>query len=129
MFLHLGFPWIWYAAWPYSEKMNFDLLTPPQGWRDGVCRQNMFYYVAAFVIPLLLPCCCFVMPFNPLCSMTMFWKSWILTFWPHPLSPTRGSDTGLRSKITFDMCQIYWTSVCMWNFGKSFDNWLSYCEI
>ena len=42
----------------FWKKMNFDLLTPPQGRRDGVCRQNMFYYVAAFVIPLLLPCCC-----------------------------------------------------------------------
>ena len=44
--------------------------------------------------------------------MTMFWKSRILTFWSHPLSPCRGSGTGLGSKITFDMFHIYYTSVC-----------------
>ena len=39
-------------------------------------------------------------------------KNWILTFWSHHLSPHRGSGTGLRSKITFDMFHIYCTSVC-----------------
>ena len=29
--------------------------------------------------------------------MIMFWKNWILTFWSHPLSPPRGSGTGLGS--------------------------------
>ena len=53
--------------------------------------------------------------------MTVFWKSWILTFWPHPLSPPRGWDTGLRLKIIFDMfLRIYCTSVCMWNFSKKY---------
>ena len=42
--------------------------------------------------------------------MTMFWRSWILSFWPQPLSPLRGSDWGLWSKITFDMFHIYYTS-------------------
>ena len=58
----------------------------------GVWGQNICYHVAAFVIL-----------FNLICNMTMFWKSLIFTFWPHPLSPPRGWDTGLQSKITFDM--------------------------
>ena len=45
-----------------------------------------------------------------ICNMTMFWRSWILSFWPQPLSPLRGSDRGLWSKITFDMFHIYYTS-------------------
>ena len=51
-------------------------------------------------------------------------KSWILTSWP--LSPPKGWDTGLRSKITFDRFHLYCTSVCMLNFRKNFDNLLSY---
>ena len=43
------------------KKLNFDFLTQTQGRRDGVCGKNMFYYVAAFVIPL-----------NLICNMTMF---------------------------------------------------------
>ena len=39
-------------------------------------------------------------------------KKIILTFWSHHLSPPRGSGTGLRSKIMFDMFHIYCTSVC-----------------
>ena len=31
------------------------------------------YHIAAFVIL-----------FNMICNMAMFWKSWILTYWPHP---------------------------------------------
>ena len=45
-----------------------------------------------------------------ICNMTMFWRSWILSFWPQPLSPLRGSDWGLWSKFTFDMFHIYYTS-------------------
>ena len=33
-----------------------------------------------------------------------------LSFWPQALSPLRGSDQGLWSKITFDMFHIYYTS-------------------
>ena len=42
-------------------------------------------------------------------------ESWILTFWPHPLSLPRGSHPGLRSKIIFHIYCIY---VCMQNFSK-----------
>ena len=56
MLLHPWFLLIWYATWPCSEKVQFDLLTPP------------------------------------------------------PKS-IRGSGTGLRSKVTFDMFLFYCTSV------------------
>ena len=45
----------------------------PEGSRGLVCWQNICYHVDAFVIP-----------FNLICNMTIFWKSWILTCWPHP---------------------------------------------
>ena len=84
------------------------------GWGVGgqVCWQNISYHVAAFVIP-----------FNLICSMTMFWRTWkfwILSFWPHPLSPPRGLDRCLWSKIMFDMFHNYCTSVCMWQLSKTY---------
>ena len=92
----------------------------PQCWRGGgVCWQNIPYYVAACVIP-----------FNLICNMTIFWRSWILSFRPNHLSPPRGSYRCLWSKITFDMFHNYFTSVCMRQFSKKkVDNWLSYCKI
>ena len=146
---------IWYTTWVLSEKKKcFDLLTPPsriRGW-GAVCGQDICYHVAAFVIP-----------FNLICDMTMFWKCCNLTFWPnppgsgsgstgkifatmllnvtvpliwyatwpysekvefwplpHPLSPPRGSDPGLWSKIKFAMFHVYCTSVCMRNFSKKY---------
>ena len=68
MLLHLRFPLIWYATWLCSAKVKFDLLTLGSG---GGCGQNICYHVTAFVIA-----------FNFICNMTMFLKSWILTFWP-----------------------------------------------
>ena len=92
-----------YATWLFSEKIEFWHLDPQQaGGGGGVFWQNISYLVAAFAIPL-----------NLICSMTMFWRSWILSFWPHPLSPPRGLDRCLWSKITFDMFHNYRTSVCM----------------
>ena len=74
MLLHSWFPLIWYATWPCFEKLKFDLLTQSLGlWARGVCGKNICYNVAAFMIP-----------FNLICKMTIFWKSWILTYWPHP---------------------------------------------
>ena len=107
-------PPLWIRTWGSA-----GLLTPrvAEGGGWGVCGQNICYYVAAFVIP-----------FNLICDMTIIWKSWILTFWPQPLSPLRGSNTGLQSKITFDMFILYCTSVCMQNFSKKY--WqVSYCKI
>ena len=68
-------------------------------------------------------------PLNLICKMIMFWKSCILTFWPHSLSSPRGLCTGFRSKITFDTFLIYCNAVCIRNFCKNIDIWLSYCEI
>ena len=59
------------------KKLNFDLVPRVQGvvgW-VGVCMQNIWYYVAVFVIP-----------FSLICNMAMFWKIRILTFCPHPLA-------------------------------------------
>ena len=109
MLVHSWFSLIWYVTWPCSEKVNFDLFDPIHrigGVGGGVYGQNICYHFSAFVILI-----------NLICIMTVFWKSWILTFWPHPLS-LGGTDTGLRSKITFDMFLIFCTSVWMRNFRK-----------
>ena len=53
-----------------------------------------------------------VIPFKLICNITMFWKSLIVPLTPPPKS-TQGSDTGLRSKVRFDMFLIYCTSVCI----------------
>ena len=61
-----------YATWPCSETVEFWAFDPiPQD--RGIFRKYICYHVAAFVIP-----------FNLICIMTMFWKSWALTFWPNP---------------------------------------------
>ena len=88
-FPHSWFYLIWYAIPPYSGKVEFWPFDPRvRGWGwAGLRRQNICYHVAAFTFP-----------FNVICNMIMFRKSWILTFWPPPLSPPRGSGTGLRSK-------------------------------
>ena len=88
------------------KKVEFWHLDP-QCWLGGVCWQNISYHVAAFVIP-----------FHLICNMTMFWRSWILSFWPHPLSLPRESDRCLWSKITFDMFHNYRTSICMRQLSK-----------
>ena len=71
------------------KKFNSSLLTPTlgSGGGGGVCRQNICYHVAAFVIL-----------FNLICSMTMFWTSWMLTLWPK----TQGQGVG-------------WVGVCKQN--------------
>ena len=64
----------------------------------GICGQNICYDVSAFVIP-----------FNLICNMTMFWKSWILTCWPHP----QGRGWGSAGKIYGTMLLHSWFSL-MW---------------
>ena len=111
---------IWYATGPCSQQVEFWPIDP-QCWRGGggvVCWQNIPYHVAAYVIP-----------FNLICNMTIFWRSWILSFWSHHLSPPRGSDRCLWSKTMFDLFHNYFTSVCLRQFSKNVDNWLSYCKI
>ena len=82
-------------------KINFDFLTSPQGLggeRAGSLR-----------VKYLLPCCC-------ICGSL---KSDMQH--DHVLKKLN-SNTGLRSKITFDMFHIYCTSVCMRNLNKDIDS-------
>ena len=102
MFLHSWFPLIWYATWPCSKKSLILTFWPhPLGsWGRGrVCGQNICYHVAAFVIP-----------FNLICNMTLFWKSKTLTFWP------LGSGTCVwggvcGENICYHVCYISWFQV------------------
>ena len=88
---NLWFPLIWYATWPCSKKVKF-WPSDPVGRGGGVCWQNICYHVAAFVIP-----------FNLIYSMTMFWKSWTMT------SPPRSGGGGcLRAKYLLPSCCIFY---------------------
>ena len=80
MLLHSWFSVIWYATWPCSETAEFWPTDPIP--RVGVCLWGSAgNHVAAFVIL-----------FNLICNMTMLWKGWILTYWPHPQG--RGGAVG-----------------------------------
>ena len=157
MWLHSWFHLIWYATWPCFEKVNFDIWPHPRVclWLEGsggkifattfmhlwfnlICNLTMFLksliltfwpqgmgVSGALPAKYLLPWCCI----HDSLKFVMFWKSWILTFWPHLLSPPRELGTRLWSKITFDMFLIYCNAVCMRNFCKNIDVWLSFCEI
>ena len=107
---------IWYAIWPCSGKVEFWPFDPRvRGWRwAGLRGQNICYHVASFMLP-----------FNVICSMIMFQKSWILTFWPHPLSPPRGSGTGLRSKSRL-ICFLFivYLSACEISVKKMTTDWV-----
>ena len=75
MLLHSWFPLTWYATWPCSEKVDFWPLNPsPQAVGEGSAGK---IFVTMFLH--------FIIPFNMICNETMFWKSWTLTYWPHPL--------------------------------------------
>ena len=66
-------------------------------WGDvgkGICEQSICYHVAAFMIL-----------FNVICNMTMFWKSWIMTYWPHPQGREVGRG-GLQAKYLLPSCYI-----------------------
>ena len=62
------------------KKLNFDLLTPSQG-LGWVLRAKYCYHVARFVIR-----------FNLICNVAVFWKRWILTNLPP--SPWLGGICG-----------------------------------
>ena len=110
-FRHSRFYLIWYAIWPCSEKswiLTFDPRV--RGWEwAGFCGQNICYQIAAFIFP-----------FNLICNMIMFWKSWILTVWHHPSKSNQGVWHRVWSKIAFDMFLIYCNSVWMRNFSKKY---------
>ena len=83
-----------------------------------VCGQNICYHIAASVVS-----------FNLICNMTIFWNK--NQFWPRPhhLSPPTDSDQGLQTEIPLYMFHIDCCSVCMQNFSKNINNYLSYFEI
>ena len=70
VFLYSWFPLIWYATRPSSDFFKF---WPPHQGSEGGCGQSICDHIAAFVIP-----------FNLICNMTLFWSSLMLTFWPQP---------------------------------------------
>ena len=90
----------------HDHVLKSWILTPRV--RLGGCLPSICYHDAAFMIP-----------FNLICNMNMFWNSWISTFWP-TLSPPRGSNPGFGTIIKFDMFHIYCTSACMPNFIKKY---------
>ena len=95
MLLHTWFPLIWYATWPCSDKTDFFyLLTPyPRVMEEeGGLSAKICYHVAAFMIP-----------FNLICNMTMFDKSWLLTYL---LGQEHG---GLWAKYLLLFCCISWS--------------------
>ena len=92
--LHSQFPLIWYATCLRLKKLNFDLLTPfPRVYGEGQRAK------------CLLLCCCillhFVIPFNLICNMTIFWKMCILTFWPNPRV---GVCVRARARVSVCVC-------------------------
>ena len=87
------------------KKLNFNLLTPKV---VCVCGGGSAGIIFATMLHVAVP----VITFNLICNMTMFWKSLILPLTPPPKS-SQGLDTGLRSKVRFDMFLIYCTSVCI----------------
>ena len=77
------------------KKLNFDQLTSRsgRGGGGGGCGQNKCYHVAAVVIS-----------FNLICKMTVFWKSWILTFWPPGPGVGVGDGGNLQAKLLLPCC-------------------------
>ena len=96
--LHLWFSFlIWYATWPCSEKVEFDLLTQsPGGWGRGSAAK-------IFVTVLLH----FVIPFIWYATMTMFWKR--LNF--DLLIPSPGSWEGGCSQNIRDHVDAFLTPI------------------
>ena len=109
--LHSWFSLIWNASWPCSEKVEFWHFVWPQpqvqvcvyggggGGGGGVCGQNICYHVAESLILL-----------NLICNLTMFWKSWILTYWPHHQGQGLGGG-GSAGKIFATMLLHSWFSL------------------
>ena len=71
----------------------------------------------------------FVIPFNLICNMTMFCKSWLLTYWPHPQGQEGGGGSAgkifatmlLHSWFPFYLiCNMTLVVVCK---GNCFDFW------
>ena len=54
----------------------------------GVCAQNICYHVAAFRDS-----------FNLICNITIFWTSWVSTYWHYPQGRRGGGGRGSAGKI------------------------------
>ena len=69
--LHSWFPLIWHATWPCSYKVSFRPFDPNQSGVWAVCRQHICYQ-----------CCCIhdSFLFDMQHDITMFWKSWLLSW-------------------------------------------------
>ena len=91
MLLHLWFPSFCNATWPCCKKVEFRPFNPTP--RVGVRGQTICWHVAALVNP-------FKLTYN----MTMFWKSWILTYWPHPQG--QGGFMSRRENYLLPCCWI-----------------------
>ena len=89
---------LWYATWPCSKKVEFWPNDPIP--RVGcVCEQNVSYHVAAFVIL-----------FNLIYNITVFWKKWIFTYWHRPQGRGVCGWVGrdLRAKYLLPCCYSLW---------------------
>ena len=93
---------------PVLKKLNFNLLTPRVGAGGGGGGGGSAGIIFATMLHIAAP----EIPFNLIRNMTMLWKNLILPLTPPPKS-TQVSDTGLWSKVRFDMFLIYCTFVCI----------------
>ena len=73
--LHSWFPLILYATWPCHEKVEFQPFYPTPRVQGTGLQTKYLRHVEVFVIP-----------FNLICNMTMFWKSKII-LWGRHFSP------------------------------------------
>ena len=77
----------WYATWQCSAKVKFWPFDPTPRVEGAkyllphcCIRDSIQFDMRAKYLHI---CCCI---HDLICNMTMFWKNWILTFWPQPLN-------------------------------------------
>ena len=63
----------------------------------------------------------FVIPFNLKCNMTIFWKSWTLTYWPHPRVEGEGV---LRQNIWHHVAALVILFNLIWNESMFWKGWI-----
>ena len=77
MLLHSWYHIIWYVhRWPCSEKVE------NRPWKRGG--------IAGKIFATMLPHFCMRHSLSLICNITIFWKGWSLTIWPHPLGQGEG---------------------------------------
>ena len=87
------------------KKLIFDLLTPSLGTVGVIEWESAGEIFAAKLLH-------FVVPFKSICNMTMFWKSWILTYWPHPRGGGLGEGVCLAKKMLPCINAILFNLIC-----------------